>query len=92
MKYVTYRDYSAEIARIQEELDIGWGGKFRIIISDLGSTFDDPKIHMGVNWPAIGTVEGSEAREFAETLMKAVEAAANFKYNGYQVKWGREEE
>lgn len=41
------------------------------------------EIHIGINWPGMGTQTPEYALGFAEQLREAAIAAASFRYNGY---------
>lgn len=81
MKKVSYREYCRATEELKQQL-----GRDALIV-DMGSTMDRPEIQMGVNWPAKGTVPAEEAVAFAKGLLQAAEAAASFKYNGYQIEY-----
>ena len=87
MKTVKYQEYSDELRRVKRELGIGMGTKRSIELYEIGGCFNAP-VKLGVNWAALGTVSGEEARRYAELLMKAAQATENFKYNGYKVVYG----
>ena len=86
MKTVKYQEYRAELRRVERELGIGIGARNGIELFDMEDGVLPVKL--GVNWSALGTVSGEEARRYAELLMKAAQAAENFKYNGYKVVYG----
>lgn len=83
-KTVSHRTYYMALLKLQSELD----PERRIAIYDMGSSFGNEPIQLGVNWSAIGTVPASEAVEFAQQLMAAAKAAEDFEYNGYVVTYG----
>lgn len=88
LKTVSYKAFCEERNRVTTELGIGWCGDWRIHLEDLGSDADTPEIKMGVNWPCLGAVDAETAQRFSDVLVKAAEAAANFKYNGYKIVYG----
>ena len=90
MKTVKYHDYCNELERVKRELGIGFGTEFGITIHDTGSDADNPLIELGVNWGSIGTVDVKTAQRFAAKITAVAQAAANFKYNGYKIKYGRD--
>lgn len=81
MEKVSYREYCKATEELRDKFGRG------VMICDMGSTMDRPEIQMGVNWPAKGTVPAEEAVAFAKGLIQAAEAAASFKYNGYQIEY-----
>lgn len=83
-KTVSYRTYSLALSKLQAELGLDRS----ITVYDMGNSYGNEPIHLGVNWSAIGTVPASEAVDFAQRLMDAAKAAEGFKYNGYVVTYG----
>lgn len=83
-KTVSHRTYYMALSKLQSELDLDR----RIAIYDMGSSFGNEPIQLGVNWSAIGIVPASEALDFAQRLMAAAKAAEGFEYNGYVVTYG----
>ena len=92
LKTVSYKAFCEERNRVTTELGIGWCGDWRIHLEDLGSDADTPEIKMGVDWPCLGAVDAETAQRFSDVLVKAAEAAANFKYNGCKFDWGKKGE
>lgn len=87
MMTVNYRELSKELKRVQDEARSGLKNP-RAISIERKDWFPDETVELGVNWAALGTMDAEETKNFAEALMKAANAVATFKYNGYKVIYG----
>lgn len=75
---VFFEDFLAALRKVQDENRIHGN----VEIFELRPS-PDGAVHLGVNWPSIGTVPPEEAKKFAEEVARAAAAAAAFPYNGY---------
>lgn len=97
-KYVSEKEFNEALYEMCETFIKRTDGKFdgngriRFHFDYDHSASDDVKPWrrsrtMQVNWAAIGTVTPDEAFEYGSALMHAAELAANFKYNGYKIRY-----
>lgn len=77
---VSHRDFWIALCELRERFQ-----PHNVSICDC--TDENGIIELRVSWPSIGSTTPSEARDFAEWVQIASDAAEHFKYAGYRVSY-----